>query len=558
MCLFSRQFFIKPVNMNNFLRFLILFVVMTASCSDPRETADLIVFNAKIYTVDNDFSLAQSMAIRDGKILAIGSDREILDNFYSENRIDAGRKPVYPGFIDAHSHFVGYALGLQRADLRHASSFEEVLDIMRKHTDTHQTEWLVGRGWDQNNWPAKEFPTHHELTKLFPEKPVVLIRVDGHAVIVNREAMRRLGIDESTLFPDGEAIKLNGELTGVFLEHSADRFKTAIPPLNSSEVLMALREAQNKCTRAGLTSVSDAGLDKETILLIDSLQQAGDLSIRIYAMLNPTDENMEYFVKNGVYKTEKLTVRSIKLYADGALGSRGARLLEPYSDAPGHYGIWVHDEATMHRYSKMAHDNGYQLIIHAIGDAANRRVLDVYSKYLPEHNDLRWRIEHAQVVHPDDFARFGKYSVVPSIQSTHATSDMSWASERLGPERLKYSYAQQLLLAQNGWLPNGTDFPVEEIYPLWTFYSAVFRKDHQGNPQDGFQMENSLSREQALRSMTIWAAKAAFEENEKGSLVPGKFADFIILDRDIMEVQESEILSAQILSTWVGGKKMTE
>jgi len=531
---------------------------MIASCSDPKESADLIVFNAKIYTVDNDFSMAQSLAVRHGKILAIGSDRDILENFRSSNKIDAGTKPLYPGFIDAHSHFVGYALGLQRADLRNTRSFEEVLAILKEHAETHQTEWVVGRGWDQNNWPLKEFPTHHELSKLFPDKPVVLIRIDGHAVLVNRKAMKSLGIDDSTTFPEGEAIKNNGELTGVFLEHSAERFKDAIPPLNRSEVIEALRKAQKKCTQAGLTSVSDAGLDKEVILLIDSLQQAGELRIRMYAMLNPTEENIAHFVINGVHKTDKLTVRAIKLFADGALGSRGARLLEQYSDDPGNYGIWVNDENTMHKFSKLAYENGYQMVIHGIGDAANRRILDVYSQYLRERNDLRWRIEHAQVVHPDDFARFGKYSVIPSIQSTHATSDMAWAGQRLGPERLKYSYAQQLLLEQNGWLPNGTDFPVEEIYPLATFYAAVFRKNHQGYPPGGFQVENALSREQALRSMTIWAARAAFEENEKGSLEIGKFADFVILDRDIMQVPETEILSTRVLSTWISGRKMTE
>lgn len=529
---------------------------MNQSCSNNRETADLIIFNAKIYTVDRDFSVTQSMAIRDGLILALGSDSEIKNQYHSLNQFDALGKPIYPGFIDAHSHFKGYAVGLQRADLRHASSFEEVIQIMQSHAEKHPTSWLVGRGWNQNNWPGKEFPSHHSLSEAFPEVPVVLIRVDGHAVIVNQEAMNRLLIDNKSSFPEGEAIYKEEELAGVFLEQSADRFKDAIPLLDNREMLAAFKEAQNNCIKAGLTSVCDAGLDMETILLFDSLHKSGDLAIRIYAMLNPTDENVDRFVKNGVFKTDKLTVRSIKLFADGALGSRGARLLEPYSDVPDQFGIWVHDISTMQKYCKLALENGYQMIIHAIGDAATRRIIDVYSEFLPGKNDLRWRIEHAQVVHPDDFDRFGKYSIIPSIQSTHATSDMQWAGSRVGEERLKYSYAQQKLLAQNGWLPNGTDFPVEEIYPLWTFYAAVFRKDHKGFPENGFQMENAMDRNQALQSMTIWAAMAAFEENEKGSLEPGKMADFIMLDHDIMVVSEQEVLNTKVEAVWIAGKSM--
>jgi predicted amidohydrolase YtcJ len=546
--------------MNKLLYFSILLISfsMNQSCSDSRESADLIIFNAKIYTVDKDFSVAQSMAIRDGLILAVGSDNDISERYHSANRYDALSLPVYPGFIDAHSHFTGYAAGLQRADLRHATSFEEVIRIMQLHAEKHPTAWVVGRGWDQNNWPGKEFPSHHSLSEAFPDVPVVLIRVDGHAVIVNQEAMRSLAIDNNSSFPEGEAIYKEGKLAGVFLEHSADRFKEAIPSLDRKEMLAALQEAQDNCIKAGLTSVCDAGLDKEIILLIDSLQQSGDLDIRLYAMLNPTDENVDHFIRNGVYKTDKLTVRSIKLYADGALGSRGARLLEPYSDVPDQLGIWVHDIPTMQKYSELSIENGYQMIIHAIGDAATRRIIDVYSEFLKGKNDLRWRIEHAQVVHPDDFERFGQYSIIPCIQSTHATSDMQWAVSRVGERRLKYSYAQQKLLAQNDWLPNGTDFPVEEIYPIWTFYAAVFRKDHKGYPEDGFQMEDALDRTQALQSMTIWAAMAAFEENEKGSLEPGKMADFIMLDRDIMEVSAQEVLNTKVEAVWIAGKSMFE
>ncbi len=530
---------------------------MSTACTENRKEADLIIYNAKIYTVDKYFSTSQAMAVSKGIILETGTDIDIMRKYNSESMINAGTKPIYPGFIDAHSHFTGYARGLQQASLRETSSFEHVLEIMQQHAANHNTEWLLGRGWDQNKWQDKSFPVHHQLSEIFPDVPVVLIRIDGHAVIVNQEAMNRLGIDDYTPLPEGEAIYHNEKLSGVFLEHSADRFKDAVPPLNQNELIAALQEAQKNCFEAGLTSVCDAGLDKNTVLLIDSLQQKGKLKMRIYAMLNPTDENIDHFVKNGVYKTSRLSVRSIKLYADGALGSRGARLLEPYFDAPEQLGIWVDDTDVIRKHSEIAYNNGYQMNIHAIGDAAVRRVIDVYSEFLNEKNDLRWRIEHAQVVHPDDFQRFGQYSIIPSIQSTHATSDMYWAGQRLGNERLKYSYAQKMLLNENGWLPNGTDFPIEEIYPIHTFYAAVFRKDHSGYPENGFQMENALSREEALRSMTIWSAKASFEEKEKGSLEAGKIADFIITDLDIMQIPEKEILNTKILSTWVGGKRVS-
>ncbi len=556
--MFGLQSIINQTIMKNLFFFysLSILVLMNISCTDRLEQADLIVCNAKIYIVDDNFSMVQAMAIRDGVILATGTDREIFNRYDAKSTFDAGKKPIYPGFIDAHSHFTGYATGLQRASLRNASSFDHVLEILQRHAAAHPTEWLVGRGWDQNDWSDKNFPLHYRLSEKFPDIPVVLIRIDGHAVIVNEEAMRRLGIDDSSRFPEGEAIYHDGKLSGVFLEHSADRFKDAIPPLNHREIIAALVEAQQNCVEAGLTSVCDAGLDKETLLLIDSLQQTGDLDIRIYAMLNPNVENMEYFVEKGVYKTSKLTIRSIKLYADGALGSRGARLLEPYDDAPDQQGIWVDDIPVIQKYCKIAYDHGYQMNIHAIGDAAVRRVLDVYGEFLKGKNDLRWRIEHTQVVHPADMQKFGNYSIIPSIQSTHATSDMRWAGLRVGDARLRFSYAQKMLLEQNGWLPNGTDFPIEEIYPLSTFFAAVFRKDHAGYPEGGFQMENALDRTEALRSMTIWAARAAFEESEKGSLETGKVADFVMLDKDIMEIPEKEILNTHILGTWIGGKRV--
>ena len=350
----------------------------------------------------------------------------------------------------------------------------------------------------------------------------------------------------------------DGQFTGVFLESWADYFRNLIPVPAEKELNQLLSDAAQNCYQAGLTMVADAGLDARTIDFIDQMQSDGDLKMAIYAMISPNDENIERFLKRGTRIRPKLSVRAIKLYADGALGSRGACLLEPYTDMPGEYGIATITPDELGRICLMAYDNGYQVSTHAIGDSAVRTVLDVYSNYLLPSNDLRWRVEHAQIVHPDDFAKFGEFAIIPSVQATHATSDMEWAGERLGRERLKNSYAYRKLMNQNGWIPNGTDFPIENISPVYTFYAAMARKDLHGNPPQGFQKENALTREEALRSITTWAAKSCFEENRRGSLAPGMNADFVILDKDIMVIPENEIPLAKTLRTYIDGEAVYE
>jgi predicted amidohydrolase YtcJ len=290
--------------------------------------------------------------------------------------------------------------------------------------------------------------------------------------------------------------------------------------------------------------------------MMDSLQKQGKLQARIYAMLNPNESNFEEFMYKGIYKTDFLNVRSVKLFADGALGSRGAKLIDPYTDEPGNTGILVETPEFLEEISKKAFEHGYQVNVHCIGDSANRLILNIFGNILKEKNDLRWRIEHAQVIDPNDFNLFGKYNIIPSIQTLHATSDMKWAPSRLGAERMKGAYAYKQLLEQNGWLPNGSDFPVEPINPLYGFHAAIARQDASGYPPDGFQIENALTREQALRAMTIWAAKAQFEENEKGSLEKGKFADFVVLEKDIMTINPSEIPTLPVKYTFVNGEKV--
>ena len=506
------------------------------SCSKTK--VDLIVHNGNVYTVDNQFNKASAFAIKDGKFMAIGSDRSILSHYYATRTLDAQGQSIYPGFIDGHCHFVGYGETKVRfADLKGCKSFEEVLERLEKHNENNDSEWLLGRGWDQNLWEVKEFPENTELNRRFPDKKVLITRIDGHAVLVSDNVLKFIGLDGVN--------RIDVMSGGILLDNAADMAKAIVPPLDNAQRINALKIAQRDSFAHGLTGVTDAGLDIKSIALIDSLQQKGVLKMKVNAMVNPDDETMDYFMKFGVIEKERLTVRSVKIYADGALGSRGAKLLEPYSDAPEATGLYVENEEFYDHVCEKAYNAGYQVCCHAIGDGGVRMILNEYAKFLKGENDIRWRVEHSQVVNPQDFTLFKEYSVIPSIQATHCTSDMPWAKDRLGSERIKGAYAYKTLLAQNGWLINGTDFPIEHVSPLKTFYSSVARKH---------LTDNKLSREDALRSMTIWAAKGYFAESRKGSIEIGKEADFVILSDDIMTIEDEKIPEVKVMNTFINGE----
>lgn len=540
------------------LRALIILIIMSTAYCSSKEAADLIIKDATIYTVDSNFSTATAFAVKSGKFVAVGEDEEILKHYKSDNIIDAAGFAIYPGFLDGHCHFKGMGENTVRyADLTGCKSFDEVIERLKIHFEKHPSDWLLGRGWDQNLWKDKTFPTNERLDEVFAGKKVVLTRIDGHAGLVSKEVMSLANFDSETKIDRGEIIKdKDGKCTGLLVDKPYDIVRELVPKLEREELIRALKIAEAKCLACGLTGVTDAGLELEDIKLIDSLQQSGFLKLNFNIMINPDERTMDYFMKNGIIKREGFSVRSIKIYADGALGSRGAKLIQPYSDSPSSTGIMVFDSTFYDKICEEAYNHGFQVCCHAIGDQGVRSILNIYAKYLGGKNDFRWRIEHSQVVNSEDFHLFKGYSIIPSIQSTHATSDMGWAVQRLGEERLKGAYAQKQLLATNGWIINGTDFPIEGISPLATFYAAVARKDTGGRPEGGFLPEEAFSREEALKSITIGPAKGYFAENEIGSIEVGKFADFVVLTDDIIKNKENDILKTGIQSVWIKGKQI--
>jgi predicted amidohydrolase YtcJ len=531
-------------------------IVLFSSCINQR--VDLVVHHAQIYTVNENFTVAEAMAVQDGKIVAVGSNDEILKTYQADSVVDAKGATVYPGFIDGHAHFLGYGQSLYAVDLMFASSWEEVLDRVKAFVATHPGNgWIRGRGWDQNRFPGKAFPTNAELNALFPDRPVLLERVDGHASIANEKALSIAGVKAGQTMEGGDFVVSNGKLTGLLIDNAVGVVERNVPAATKEDYKNWLTAAQKNCFATGLTTITDCGLSPNDIDMIDALQKSNDLKMRLYVMLSdkPASYTSSYFTNNG-YTTDRLTVKGVKVYSDGALGSRGAALIAHYSDKPGWGGFLLSSQAHFDSVAAKLINTDFQMCTHAIGDSANRVVLKVYEKYLKGKNDKRWRIEHAQILNPADFDYFGKYSIIPSVQPTHATSDMYWAGDRLGAERLKGGYAFQQLLNQNGWLPLGTDFPVEEINPFKTFLAAVARQDAKGFPEGGFQMENALTREQTIRGMTIWAAKANRMEKQVGSIEVGKKADFILLDKDLMKVPTDSILQIKVLKTYSNGERV--
>ena len=533
-----------------------LAILLLCRCSGKKESVDLILHNALIYSVDSSFSIHQAMAIKGGRVIELGSNDEILKKYHSGNLTDANGKTVFPGFTDAHCHFTGFATDMWKCNLTGTASFEEVLKKIKAYSENAPMTWIYGRGWDQNDWAVKEFPDKKELDALFPDRPVFLKRVDGHAALVNQKALDLTGVTAKTKVEGGVVEVKNGKLTGILIDNAMDLVDLKIPMIKDSLAKAYYQKAQEICFSYGLTQVHDCGISEHTVDLVDEAQRSGALKMKIYALLSDDSTYYERWLKKGIYKTDRLTVGGFKIYSDGALGSRGACLLEPYSDKPGWQGFLLTDKNRLKRIADALVNSPFQFCTHSIGDSANRYMLQLYGSVLKGKNNRRWRIEHAQVLNAGDFQLFSEFSIIPSVQPTHATSDMYWAEDRVGKERIKNAFAYKKLLSTTGLIALGTDFPVEDISPLKTFFAAVARQDSKGYPENGFQKENALSREEALKGMTIWAAYASFDEKEKGSLEKNKAADFILVDTDLMKCDVKQILNTKVLATYMNGERV--
>lgn len=527
---------------------LIILSILNFSCNNE---VDLIIVNSEIYTANENNQIAKSIAVKDGKIIEVSSEN-LVSKYEANEILDANGKTILPGFIDSHCHFYNLGLDQQVVDLRGTTSFEEIIERLIASDLNNQSDVILGRGWDQNDWDNKQFPVNTELNKVFKNKLVVLERIDGHAYIVNDNALELAGIDQNTLVRGGLVLLKDNKPTGVLIDAPMSMVDKVLPEKSIREKVNALKQAQEISFSYGLTTVSDAGLSTEIINVIDSLHKSEELKIKIYAMVSVSKKNIQRLKKTGIIKTPKLNVRSFKVYGDGALGSRGAALKKPYCDDPHNYGFLRTDIKDLKYYANEIAGMGFQMNTHAIGDSTVSVLLKEYQKVLNDIEDPRWRIEHSQVVDLNEFELYND-KILPSVQPTHATSDMYWAYDRLG-KRIDGAYAFKDLLSQSKRIALGTDFPVEKVNPFHTFYSSIERKDLNGYPENGFQIENALTREETLKGMTIWGAYFNFEEDEKGTIEKGKSADFIIIDQNIMKIEADKIPYTKVLKTFVDGE----
>lgn len=529
--------------------------------------ADLIVTNARVYTADDARPLVEAFAVRDGRIVFVGSQREAtMLKGASTRMLDAEGRTIIPGMVDAHAHFAGLAQKLRAVDLVGTRSLDEVVArVAEKARNLPKGTWITGRGWDQNAWADTRFPTHEALSAAIPDHPVMLTRVDGHAGFVNAAAMRLAGLTRTTKDPDGGKIlkDAQGNPTGVLIDRAQGIVGAKVPEFTREEMRSALKDAVARMHSFGLVGMHDAGASRANIDLFEDMAQKQELNLRLYVMIGDDSAALRHYFaqgpRSGLYNGQ-VWVRAVKLYADGAMGSRGAALLEPYSDDPNNTGLLLSAPQHIQDVAEAGLRAGFQVNTHAIGDRGNRVVLDAYEKALglAPRVDHRFRVEHAQILHYDDIPRFAQLGVIPSMQASHQTSDMYWIGKRLGPTRLYGAYAWQSLLQTGVVIPNGSDFPVEEVNPLISFHAAIARQDGRDWPAGGWYPEQKMSREDALRSMTIWPAYSGFQEKELGSITPGKYADFVMLDQDIMRVPVELVLKTKVLATYVGGKAVYE
>jgi predicted amidohydrolase YtcJ len=529
----------------------LLIITLLSACQNKIQV-DLIVKNANIYTVDSTFSQSESFAISNGEFLSIGSNQDIQSNYTSDNIINVNGKTIIPGIIDAHCHFINYAELLLNVDLTGTSSFKE---IIKKCEDFDlKSEWLIGRGWDQNDWDNKSFPNKELLDQAFPNTPVYLTRIDGHAAIANSKALSLSGITISSKVNGGKVIIENGDVSGVLIDNAMNLVKSVIPKTNPETLKSALLKAQGNLFSHGITSIHDAGLEYEQILFLKELYESGELKIKTYAMMNPSENNFKFHKELNTH--DKLIVKSVKLYADGALGSRGALLTSPYSDDSSNTGLLLSKTSVLDSIISFCYENNLQVNTHSIGDSSAKLALELYSNHLKKDNNRRWRIEHAQVINPKEYHYFQDYNILPSVQPTHTTSDMPWAEDRLGHHRISWAYSYKTLYDINHVIPLGTDFPIESINPFFTFHSATTRSNREGHPSNGWQSNEKLSKEETLKGMTWDAAYASFRENRTGSIEIGKDGDFTILDRNIMSENSVQSHKAFSIETYIDGERV--